>query len=149
MQSQARSESAAPRIALVSCVKGKRTTPVPAQDLYLSHLFAGLRRYAETNADAWYILSAEHGLLRPEQTVAPYERTLNSMAKRDRVAWAGRVKKQLLDVLPARATVILLAGARYREGIETFLREKGFSVLVPFEGLTIGKQLQRLKQLSR
>jgi cytoplasmic iron level regulating protein YaaA (DUF328/UPF0246 family) len=136
----------ATRVALVSCVKKKQSSAAPARDLYLSHLFRGLRRYAESHADVWYILSAEHGLLKPDQVIEPYERTLNTMPKRDRTAWAERVRQQLLEILPANAEVTLLAGLRYREGIETFLREQGFTVSVPLEGLKIGEQLQRLKQ---
>ena len=134
------------RVALVSCVKAKRTSAAPARDLYTSPLFRALRAYAVAHADAWYILSAEYHLLRPEEIVAPYERTLNAMPKRERVAWAERVQRQLLEVLPTGAEVILLAGVRYREGLVPFLRTRGFSVTVPLEGLGIGKQLQKLKQ---
>ena len=81
------------RIAILSCVKRKRTSAAPARDLYVSDLFRGLRRYAEARADAWYILSAEHGLLHPDQVVAPYERTLNNMRKPERLAWASRVQR--------------------------------------------------------
>jgi cytoplasmic iron level regulating protein YaaA (DUF328/UPF0246 family) len=105
------------RVALVSCVKTKRKSAVAAKDLYISQLFMGMRRYAEQNADDWYILSAEHGVLRPDQVIAPYERTLNTMPKRNRVAWAEQVQHQLLELLPAGAVVVVLAGKRYREGI--------------------------------
>jgi cytoplasmic iron level regulating protein YaaA (DUF328/UPF0246 family) len=130
-------------------VKQKRDAAAPARDLYLSQLFRGLRQYAEKHADAWYILSAEHGVLRPDQIVEPYERTLNTMPKRERAAWAERVKQQLLDILPTDAEIIVLAGLRYREEIEGYLRQRGFPVSVPLEGLKIGEQLQRLKQGSQ
>jgi hypothetical protein len=136
------------RIALVSCVKSKRAAASPARELYTSHLFRGLRTYAEAHADAWYILSAEHGVLRPADVIAPYEKTLTKMPKRDRVAWAARVQTQLLEILPAGAEVILLAGSRYREGIEFFLRQRGFSVWTPMEGLAFGKQLQWLNRAA-
>ena len=58
-----------------------------AEDMYISQLFAGMRQYAEQNANAWFILSAEYGVLRPDQVVAPYDRTLTTMRKRDR--WHG------------------------------------------------------------
>jgi hypothetical protein len=115
----------------------------------VSELFRGLRRFAEARADTWYILSAEHGLLHPDQVVAPYERTLNNMHKPERLAWAARVQRQLVDVLPPSAQVILLAGARYRENIEPFLRSNGYEVSVPLEGLALGKQLQYLKAIAR
>lgn len=136
------------RIALVSCVKSKRTSAAPAGDLYTSVLFRALRGYAEANADAWYVLSAEHGLLRPDEVVAPYERTLNRMRKRDRLAWAERVQGQLREALPPGAEVIVLAGERYREGIVPFLRGRGHSVRIPLEGLSFGRQLGALKALA-
>jgi hypothetical protein len=135
------------RVALVTCVKTKRSSASAARDLYISPFFRGLRGYAEVNADAWYILSAEHGLLHPDATINPYEKTLNRMPKQERVAWAERVQQQLLDVLPAEAEIILLVGSRYRENLEPFLRAHGFSVTVPLQGLRFGQQLQRLKDL--
>jgi hypothetical protein len=138
-----------PRVALVSCVKSKRASATPARELYTSQLFRSLRGYAEARAEAWYVLSAEHGLLHPDQVIAPYERTLNTMRKADRLAWADRVQGQLLEVLPPGAEVIMLAGERYRTDLVPFLRAHGFSVEVPLEGLSLGRQLQRLTELAR
>lgn len=44
--------------------------------------------------------------------------------------------------------MILLAGLRYREEIEPFLRKRGFAVSVPLEGLKIGEQLRYLKHAA-
>src|SRR4051794_35194237 len=100
----------ATRVVLVSCVKSKRKKAAPAQELYTSQLFRGMKRYAQRNADAWYILSAKHGLVRPEEVVAPYEQTLTAMRKADRLAWAERVQRALLGRLPPGADVVILAG---------------------------------------
>ena len=132
------------RVALVACVRAKLATPAPAQDLYNSPLFRGLRAYATAHADRWYILSAEYGLLSPFEIVAPYERTLNRMSVRDRLIWALRVQTQLVATLPRAATVIILAGTRYREHLTPFLQANGFDVTIPIEGLAIGQQLQYL-----
>jgi hypothetical protein len=134
------------RIVLVSCVKTKRKSPVAAEDMYISQWFMGARRYAEQNADAWFILSAEHGVLRPDQIISPYERTLKTMSKRDRVAWSERVRRQLLELVPAGAVVVVLAGDLYREGIIPFLENHGFTVEVPMVGLKFGQQLRWLKE---
>ena len=139
----------ATRVALVSCVKTKRKLAVAAKDLYISQLFVSMRRYAEKTAETWYILSAEHGVVRPDQVITPYERTLKSMPKRDRVAWAERVQRQLLELLPAGATVVVLAGDRYREGVVPFLERHGFTVEVPMVGLRFGPQLRWLKEQMR
>jgi hypothetical protein len=135
--------NAARRVALVSCVRANRRSSAPAGDLDTSHLFRALRAYAIKHADAWYVVSAEHGLLPPDQVVAPYERSLSTMRKRQLVAWAKRVQRQLLEVLPPGAEVTLLAGVRYREALVPFLREFGFAVVVPPDGLGIGKRRKK------
>lgn len=136
------------RIALVGCVKTKRSSASRAGDLYTSPLFRAMREFAIRNADAWYILSAEYGLLHPDQVVEPYERTLNRMSKPERAAWAKRVQAQLSAALPPAADVILLAGTRYREELVPFLRGTGHAVAIPLEGLAFGRQLQRLRELA-
>jgi len=136
------------RIALVSCAKRKRDIGSPARDLYVSPLFRAQRRYAERVADQWYILSAKHGLLKPTQVIYPYDITLNQMTPDERRAWAKRVSRQLIKIVPRGARVIILAGRRYRDAVEPFLRACGTSVSVPLEGLAIGKQLRKLKQLT-
>jgi hypothetical protein len=132
------------RVALVSCAKRKRVEPAPARDLYLSELFRRYRAYAIANAQRWYVLSVKHGLLDPDRVIDPYDCTLNGMSAQKRRDWAARVQRQLRERLPPSAEVIVLAGTRYREGIEPFLSANGFAVTVPFKALGIGKQLQRL-----
>jgi hypothetical protein len=104
-----------------------------------------MRRYAELNADVWYILSAKHGLLRPDEIVDPYEQTLNAMPRHDRFAWAERVRSQLLEMLPRDAELLVLASQRYREQLVPFLKSQGYVVRVPMAGLKFGPQLRWLK----
>jgi hypothetical protein len=137
------------RVALVSCVKSKQNQPAPAKDLYTSPLFQNLRKYAEDNNDRWYILSAEHGLVDPDQILAPYEKTLNNARKDERLAWGRRVQGRLEAVLPPGAEVIMLAGERYRENLVPFLKSRGHKVSVPLEGMPFGKQLQYLSARNR
>lgn len=137
------------RVALVSCVKSKQSRPAPARDLYTSPLFRSLRMYAEARADTWFILSAEHGLVDPNQVLPPYEKTLNKAGKAEREAWGRRVQTQLEAVLPSGAEVIILAGERYREHLVKFLKARGHEVSIPLEGMPFGKQLQYLSDQNR
>jgi hypothetical protein len=82
--------------------------------------------------------------LNPDEVIAAYDCTLNAMSAQERSDWAVRVRRQLQERLPPGAEIIILAGARYRVGIEPFLSASGFAVRVPFKGLGIGKQLQQL-----
>lgn len=136
------------RIVLVSCVKTKRNSAVAAKDMYISQLFVGMRRYAEQNSDAWFILSAEHGVLQPDQVISPYERTLKTMPKLDRMAWNERVQNQLNELLTTSAVVVMLAGVRYREGVVPFLERHGIKTEIPMEGKKFGQQLRWLKENS-
>lgn len=136
---------AIPRIALVSCVKSKLVITARADQLYTSPWFRASRGYAKRHANEWYILSAEYGLLSPEQHIQPYEKSLNTMGQADRKAWALRVQKQLHSVIPSNAEVIILAGQRYREHLVPFLHARGNRVSIPMEGLSIGRQLRFLK----
>lgn len=134
------------RVVLVSCVKSKRTYATAAEDLYTSDLFLSMRSYARQNSDQWFILSAEHGVLNPEEVIAPYEKTLNKMLKSERLEWAAKVRHRLLELISPDASVVILAGERYREGIVPFLQERGYFVDVPMVGLKFGLQLRWLKE---
>jgi hypothetical protein len=133
-------------LALVSCVSMKRPEPSLARDLYLSPWFLKARAYVESTNSPWFILSAEYGLLRPDQIVAPYERTLNTMGIHDRREWARRVLDGLVPQLGGVGRIIVLAGARYREFLLPVLRQACPVVEIPMEGLTIGRQLQWLSE---
>lgn len=71
------------------------------------------------------------------------------MPKQERAAWAEGVRLQLLELLPAGAEVIILAGERYRAGIIPFLENHGFPVKVPMVKLSFGLQLRWLKEQMR
>ena len=63
-------------IVLISCSKTKLDHPAAARDLYDSPLFRQSRAYAVASGRPWFILSAEHGLVGPDEWLAPYERYL-------------------------------------------------------------------------
>lgn len=135
-------------VYLVSCVSRKQERACQARDLYISSLFRKARAYIERSASRWYILSAEHGLVTPEQVIEPYERTLNRMGVADRRAWARRVATELADAEPELSRVVFLAGSRYREFLSPHLLDRGVAVSVPMQGLGIGEQLRWLGQNS-
>ena len=151
------------RFVLIGCGDAKTDEPAEARDLYTSSYFAVKRRYAEAavqwartadrRANAWAVLSAEHGILPARIETAPYDTTIDDLrdvpiegeprfelpsgdpvtTKLDR--WARRVHSGLSDWLrrpfcadqaesPCRELVVL-AGSDYVDA----LRERGI-----FEG---------------
>jgi len=134
------------RVAFVSCVKTKSTTPELAEHLYISPWFRMAREWARRNSDRWFILSAEYGLVEPTRLIAPYERTLSKMRVGDRSYWADRVVEQIDDLKLTGNWAYVLAGEAYRRFLMWPLEDRFGRVSVPMEGLQMGEQLSWLKQ---
>lgn len=134
------------RICLVGCVRSKREEPAAARDLYTSPLFRKAGQYAELTCDRWYVLSAKHHLVGPDQRIVPYEATLRNMLASARLEWARTVFAQLEGVTEPKDTLVILAGRLYRDVLVPLLRNRGHEVRTPLERLSIGKQLQWLNQ---
>lgn len=137
------------RIGLVGCVKDKAHEARQARDLYVSTLFSGRRAYVERSCGEWWILSAEHGLVHPDEMVAPYDVTLKDAGREARRVWSTGVLSEIdARVTPYPGDVFEIhAGAEYRDfGLIAGLRARDCAVEIPTEGLRIGHQLQFYKQ---
>ena len=123
-----------PNLILIGCVKSKRSSSSPAKDLYNSRLWRCRRAYAEQIGVPWYILSAKYGLLAPETTIAPYDRTLNAFPAAECRVWSARVMDELTaKVSGLRGKVVEIhAGKRYvAYGLEDGLCKAGAIVHRP------------------
>ena len=134
-------------VFLVSCVKEKQECPAPAKELYISDMFKKSRKLVEVTKCRWFILSAKYGLLHPDKVICPYDETLNKMTKKERKAWAEKVKEQMLANLPHAKAVVILAGKNYYEFLLPYLEERFGSANVknPMKRMLIGKRLSWLK----
>lgn len=138
-------------LVLVSCSSKKATCTMPARGVYTSPLFQKSARWAEQQGLPWFVLSAKHGLLHPNGTVAPYDQTLLHMSPSERQQWARGVEQQLLAVAQGwgveRLRILLLAGAAYGGWIP--LVQTWCTVTEPMKGMQIGRRLQWVtKQLN-
>jgi cytoplasmic iron level regulating protein YaaA (DUF328/UPF0246 family) len=92
--------------------------------------------------DAIYILSAKYGLVDLAQELEPYEQTLNTTSAGEIRKWAERVKDQMKGKIdPVNDEVVFLAGEKYRKYLIPIFHKTN----IPLKGLSIGKQLQYLK----
>ena len=132
------------RIGLVGCVKDKAPIARPAKELYQSLLFQGRRRYVEQSCSEWWILSALHGLVDPNDVLEPYDVTLNDASVSERRRWSDQVINQITTrIQPAPGDSFEFhAGINYRAfGLEDNLRHLGCGVECPTDGLRMGEQL--------
>jgi hypothetical protein len=131
-------------ICLVSCVGAKGATPAPARELYQSDWFKKARIYAESIGSCWFILSAKYGLVQPDETIKPYDKTLNTMGVSERRDWSRHVQQQMDKWLPDADRIVVLAGERYRKFLMDYLGRRAATVDVPMAGMRIGEQLSWL-----
>lgn len=138
-----RAPDSVPDLVLVGCVKRKLDVPAPAKDLYTSTLFRKERAYAEQAGARWFVLSAEHGLVDPEQVLEPYDLRLSKTSRDYRRAWGARVVKQLGEAVGTVAglTIEVHAGSAYADAIRGLLSGEGATVIEPLAGLTMGARL--------
>jgi len=132
------------KVTLISCVSKKLNFKAKAQDLYQSSLFKKSLAYAkQINSDEIYILSAKYGLIKLNDIIEPYDKTLNKMSVSEKKKWSNEVftKLQKYEIIN-NTNFIFLAGENYRK----YLIEKLPNYKVPMKGLKIGKQLQFLTE---
>src|SRR5262249_17378805 len=132
-----------PVLALISCTKSKSDHGCPARELYRpSTFFRRALAYAQEHAASTLILSAKHGLVRPERMMEPYEQTLVGISRAERQRWADMVHRQLRAApeYQAAKTVLWLAGEDYRGELLPRVEADGKACDVPMEGLPQGRQ---------
>ncbi len=131
---------------LVSCVKGKRAEPLPAKELYDSTRFKLCRRYVEGLGGRWLILSAKHGVVSPEEVIAPYDTYMGSLTIAQRRRWADGVMGALEPHLGGVRRVCFLAGRDYYGLLLQPLERRGVAVETPLAHMRQGEQMAWLKK---
>ena len=131
------------KIILISCVSKKLSYKARAKDLYISPLFKMNLAFAHSlHPNKIFILSAKYGLVDLEQELEPYEQTLNTMYVNEIKRWAAKVREQMEGKIDFKNDeVVFLAGEKYRKYLLPLFNKTS----VPLQGLSIGKQLQYLK----
>lgn len=141
---QSPAPGALPGIIFLGCVKSKRTGRWPARSLYISPLFRGRMAYAESTGRPWFVLSAKHGIVSPDEEVEDYDVSLLSLTAAEREEWARRA----LAGIDAKCgslsgkVVEIHAGQEYRAAVLLKgIRDRGGTVTVPLSRLRFGEQL--------
>lgn len=135
------------QIALIQCCKSKVANGhnIKAVDLYISPLFRMSIKHAfSLNPQAIHILSAKYGLLDLDSIIDDYNETLREMPNIKRQKWANNIIASLAKQYDLQNDIfIIYAGLSYRQ----FLLPALTHYSIPLAGLSIGKQLQKLKLL--
>jgi hypothetical protein len=130
-------------VVLIGCVKTKLPGAAPAREMYTSPLFRKRRTFAEASAKPWFILSAFHGLVRPDTVLEHYDMYLAGQPRAYRSEWGRRVVRDLENEIGPLSglTIEIHAGSTYVEPLEPLLTAAGANVSVPLAGLSQGEHL--------
>ena len=133
------------RLVLIGCVSRKLVRPAAARDLYTSSLWAKRRAYAEGTGQPWAILSALHGVVMPDDVIAPYDRALKNESPLARREWADITLPAVVDLCQTLSlhSVEVHAGSAYlKHGLIDGLNRSGIQVFWPLRNKRIGEQLE-------
>lgn len=89
------------KIALLACSKSKKGKDQPevlfrAEDIYTGNSFRkSLDKVRKEDFDDYFIISAKHHLLKKDQMISYYDKTLHKMSVKERKEWAEIVYSQL------------------------------------------------------
>jgi len=129
-------------VTLITCTNAKRDEPAPARELYdPSGYFRDMRAYAEARGHPWYILSAKHGLVDPDKTLAPYDAVGLSETQAFEIAAALKEK--------GVQTVHVTGGAAYTDELTPALEARGIDVIEICRGMRIGERRSWLQNRTR
>jgi len=135
-------------LSLISCSKTKSSHGAPAAALYESPLFRKSLLAALDASKQTYILSAKHGLLGLGDVIDPYDVTLKTMSRTDKIDWARRTGDQLHKVLRPGDTVGLYCGEEYSAPLRETIRSTGVRIVEPLFHLSLGLRLRLLAKLN-
>ena len=134
------------RIVLISCSKSKLNKPAPARELYTGTLFKKAVAWAERHGYEWFVISALHGLVTPNQTIAPYNYSLKDRrGSRERESWAYlAISAHLTNHIAKGSHVFLIMPELYRRFIQYELNRQSMTYTNPLQHLAIGQQMRWL-----
>jgi hypothetical protein len=92
-------ERLVPEVLLLGSVGERVNVPAPAKEVYRDVSFQLSRLEAESTGIEWFILSAEHGLVAPNEWISPDSRTLDDLDPDYRVVWASWVVARLQSLV--------------------------------------------------
>ena len=122
----------------------------PLVKLYTGPLFKDRLRVARMFGGPHWIVSAFHGIRRPDYRSGWYERQLPTRKLDPMLLWYNAiVGRKLLEDTERGDRIIVLASAPYVRGWQFGLEHAGRIVETPLKGLGIGAQRKRCRELRQ
>lgn len=137
------------RIAFVAESSVQQKKPTQAEYLYRSTLFQKRRNYAIKTCSAWYILSTQYRLIKPDTLIQPYSSTIPQLDDLARFNWAQVILQQIFQMpIKTYDTLIVLANANYLHHLVPVLQARRYKVELPLAGMNVVQQIRWLTEAA-
>jgi hypothetical protein len=123
------------RVVLVGSSGATAEEPGAAGGLFRSDGFARAREHAVHSRLPWFVLSAKHGLLHPDDVISPFEMQIDDQSAAYRAAWGEWVVAQLADRLQLDGVVVEVhGGVDFAQPLRQPLARRGAVLDIPLPG---------------
>jgi hypothetical protein len=123
------------RVVLVGSSGAIADAPDAVGRLFRSDGFAAAREHAVHSRLPWFVLSAKHGLLDPDDVISPYEIQIDDQPAAYRSAWGEWVVAQLADRVQLDGVVVEVhGGVDFAQPLRHPLTRRGAVLEIPLPG---------------
>ena len=118
-----------PPVIVIGCGKNKRKIAARASELYTSTRFKISKEIAANLNAVYFVLSAKHGLIGPDEVVEPYDVDIHDLSAEEKKSWARSVLAQM-QYSGVDQKFVLLAEKSYVEHVVNANRESARPVVL-------------------
>jgi hypothetical protein len=123
------------RVVLVGSSGAVAAAPDAVGRLFLSDGFARAREHAVHSRLPWFVLSAKHGLLDPDEVISPFGIQIDDQPAAYRSAWGEWVVAQLADRVQLDGVVVEVhGGVDFAQPLRQPLARRGAALEIPLPG---------------
>jgi hypothetical protein len=123
------------RVVLIGSSGSTAEESDAAGRLFRSDGFARAREHAVHSRLPWFVLSAKHGLLDPDDVISPFEVQIDDQSAAYRTAWGEWVVAQLADRLQLDGVVVEVhGGVDFAQPLRQPLARRGAVLEIPLPG---------------
>lgn len=123
------------RVLLIGSSGAVADTPEVVGRLFLSDGFARARERAVHSRLPWFVLSAKHGLLDPDEVLSPFAVQIDDQPAAYRTAWGKWVVAQLADRVQLDGVVVEVhGGVDFAQPLRQPLAHRGAALEIPLPG---------------
>jgi hypothetical protein len=123
------------RVVLIGSSGAIADAPDAVGNLFRSDGFAAARQHAVHSRLPWFVLSAKHGLLDPDDVVSPFSTQIDDQPAAYRSAWGEWVVAQLADRLQLDGVVVEVhGGVDFAQPLRQSLTRRGAVLDIPLPG---------------